>query len=86
MLATRRQIDRCRGAAQNAFEELRLQVKVSANWIGHQVGTPERIHRRLIAIPIDENQAFGLMHWQRAQDELVDERIHGRGGSDAQRQ
>ena len=38
----------------------------------------------LIALPVDENQPFGFAHGKRVQDDLVEQRVDRRRGSDSE--
>ena len=84
-IAAGREIDGGFGAAEDAVEEACLLLEVAADRVGHQVARPESAGR-LIAFPIDENQALGFADGERVQDHLIDQRVDGGGGADAERQ
>jgi hypothetical protein len=72
-------------AAERALEELTLLVQVAAERIGHQIADPPDGRER-IASPVQLNETSGLLHWKRAQQDLVDQRKEGRVRADAQRE
>ncbi len=82
IFTARRQVDRHERAAQYAVEELRLELQVPAERIGHQIVAAESARDRF-AFPVDENEAFRLLYREGVEHDLVDEGVDGGGGSDA---
>src|SRR5262249_8916458 len=70
------QINGCRSPAEYTLEELRLLLEVVANRIRHQVGSGDWLGE-LLAVPVDENEMFGVVDGKRAQKNLIDQRING---------
>ena len=73
------------GTAEYAFEKLLLLLKVAADRVRHQIPTAEPVGG-LISLPIDQDKAFGLVDRKRVQQHLIDQRVDGGGGSDAERE
>jgi hypothetical protein len=71
--------------AEHAIEEAVLLLKVAADGVRHQVPTAETVGG-LVAFPIDEYELFGLAYGEGVEKHLVDERVDGSGGSDAERE
>src|SRR5207244_945666 len=83
VLAARREVHGRGGAAENAFEQALLLLKVAADRVRHQIPTAEPVGC-LISLPIDEDKAFGLADRKRMQEHLIDERVDGGGCSNAE--
>ncbi len=80
----RREVDRCRSAAEYAIEELLLLLEIAADRVGHQFVTAEGL-RQLFAIPVEENQALWVVDRERAKNDLIDQRVKGGGRSNSER-
>src|SRR5580704_12038395 len=78
-----REVHSRKGTAENAFEKAVLQLKVAADRVRHQIPTAEPVGY-LISLPIDEDKAFGLADRKPVQEYLIDERVDGRGCSNAE--
>jgi len=72
-------------AAENAVEKLTLLLEVAADWIGHEVPGAEAAGD-VIAVPIDKDDAGGILDRQSVQDHLIDQRVDGGGSPDAEGQ
>ena len=59
-----------------------LLLEIAADRVGHQVVTAEGL-RQLFAIPVEENQALGVVDREGAKNDLIDKRVKGGGRSNA---
>ena len=84
MVSARREIYGRGGTAEYAFEKPVLQLKITADRVGHQVIAAERVYGRLFTLPVDENQAFGFAYRKRMQDHLIEQRVNGGGCSNSE--
>src|ERR1700732_91029 len=69
--------------AEYALEKLLLLVKIAADWVRHQIPTAKAI-RDLIAVPIYQDKTFGLPNGKGVQQHLIDQRVDGSRGSNAE--
>ena len=72
------------GAAEDAVKEAGLLLEFAADGVRHQVKGADAAGDEVVAVPIHENQALGLADGQRVKDHLVDQRVDGGGGADAE--
>ena len=63
-----------------------LLLEFAADGVRHQVRGADVAGDEVVAVPIDENQALGLVDGQRVQDHLIDQGVDGGGGADAEGQ
>jgi len=80
-----RRINPGQGPAQHAVEEFRFLLEIAADRLRHQVVTSECI-RQFWPIPIEKDQPLRVGDRQRAQNNLIDQRIDRRTRADSQRQ
>jgi hypothetical protein len=73
------------GAAEGTVEEPGLLLEVAADGVRHEVPGAEPAGG-LIAVPIDKDEAGGVVDGQRVQDHLIDQRVERSGGADAEGQ
>src|SRR5262249_23300998 len=83
--STRREVDRCRGTAEYAVEEFLLLLEIPADRVRHQVLSAEGLGI-LETGPVDKNQALGVVDRERAQNELIDQRVKGGCRSNSERE
>jgi hypothetical protein len=78
-----REVDRCRSTTEYAIEELLLLLEIAADRVGHQIACAEGL-RQLFAIPVDENQALGVVDREGAKKDLIDKRVKGGGRANSE--